>query len=123
VEAQIENGSWFRILTILDEHNWPYVAVHAARPILAVDVITVLEAAIARYGAPAHLRSDNGTELIAHAIQDWLAKGLIKTMYITLGSLWENAHIEIHLKSNFLMNARSSTITQTEPSQPTGCCL
>jgi hypothetical protein len=30
-----------------------------------VDAITVLEAAIARYGAPEHLRSDNGPEFIA----------------------------------------------------------
>jgi putative transposase len=60
VEDQTENGSRFRILTILDEHTRQCVAVHAAWSIRAVDVITVPEAAIARYGAPEHLRSDNG---------------------------------------------------------------
>jgi hypothetical protein len=70
------------------------VAVHAAWSIRAVDVITVLEAAIARYGAPEHLRSDNGPELIAYAIQDWVEKASIKTIYITPGSPWENGHIE-----------------------------
>ena len=72
VEDQTENGSRFRILTLLDEFTWQSLAVHAAWSIRAVDAITVIEAAIARYGAPQHLRSDNGPEFIAYAIQDWL---------------------------------------------------
>jgi putative transposase len=55
----------------------------------AVDVIAVLEAAIARYGVPEHLRSDHQPEFIAYAIQDWLEKAAIKTISITLGSPWE----------------------------------
>ena len=69
-------------------------AVHAAWSIRAVDAITVIEAAIARYGAPQHLRSDNGAEFIAHAVQDWLRERQIKTLYIRPGSPWENGHIE-----------------------------
>jgi transposase InsO family protein len=94
VEDQTENGSRFRILTILDEHTRQCVATHAAWTIRAVDVITVLEAAIARYGAPEHLRSDNGPEFIAYAIQDWMEKASIKTLYIRPGAPWENGHIE-----------------------------
>jgi len=94
VEDQTENGSRFRILTILDEHTRQCVATHAAWSIRAVDVITVLEAAIARYGAPEHLRSDNGPEFIAYAIKDWMERARIKTIYITPGSPWENGHIE-----------------------------
>jgi transposase InsO family protein len=59
-----------------------------------VDAITVIEAAIARYGAPQHLRSDNGAELISYAILDWLEERQIKTLYIRPGSPWENGHIE-----------------------------
>jgi len=94
VADQTENGSNFRILTLLDEHTRECLATHAAWSIRAVDVITVLEAAIARYGAPEHIRSDNGPEFIAYAIQDWLEKASIKTIYITPGSPWENGHIE-----------------------------
>ena len=43
---------------------------------------------------PAHLRSDNGPEFIAYAIQDWLKAKQVKTIYITPGSPWENACIE-----------------------------
>jgi transposase InsO family protein len=94
VEDQTENGSRFRILTLLDEHTRQSLAVHAAWSIRAIDAITVIEAAIERYGAPEHLRSDNGPEFIAYAIQDWLKERQIKTLYIRPGSPWENGHIE-----------------------------
>jgi transposase InsO family protein len=94
VEDQTENGTRFRILTLLDEFTRQSLAVHAAWSIRAVDAITVIEAAIERYGAPQHLRSDNGPEFIAYAIQDWLKERQIKTLYIKPGSPWENGHIE-----------------------------
>ncbi len=78
----------------MDEHTRQCLTMHVARSIRAVDVITVVEAAIARYGAPEHLRSDNGPEFIAHAVQDWLERTGIKTMYIEPGAPWENGHIE-----------------------------
>ena len=49
---------------------------------------------MARYGAPEHLRSDNGPEFIAYALQDWVQARQIKTLYIKPGSPWENGHIE-----------------------------
>jgi transposase InsO family protein len=79
VEDQTENGSRFRMLTLLDEHSRRCLAVHAGWSIRAVDVITAVEAAFARYGKPQHLRSDNGPEFIAYAIQDWLERNEIKT--------------------------------------------
>lgn len=94
VEDQTENGTRFRILTLLDEYTRQCLAVHAAWSIRAVDAITVIEAAIARYGAPEHLRSDNGPEFIAYAMQEWLKERQIKTLYIRPGSPWENGHIE-----------------------------
>lgn len=94
VEDQTENGSRFRILTLIDEYTRECLATHAAWSIRAVDVITVVEAAIERYGAPEHIRSDNGPEFIAYAIGDWLKEVRIKTLYIQPGSPWENGHIE-----------------------------
>jgi len=94
VEDQTENGTRFRILTLLDEYTRECLAVHVDWSIRAVDVITVVEAAMARYGVPAHLRSDNGPEFIAYAIQEWLRGKTVKTIYITPGAPWENAYIE-----------------------------
>ena len=94
VTDQTENGSCFRILTLLDEYTRQCLAIHPASSIRAVDVITVVEAAIARYGSPEHLRSDNGPEFIATCMQDWLKAQEIKTLYIRPGSPWENGDIE-----------------------------
>jgi putative transposase len=94
VEDQTENGTRFRILTLLDEYTRQCLTIHAGWSIRAVDAITVIEAAIERYGAPEHLRSDNGPEFIAYAIQDWLKQRQIKTLYIKPGSAWENCYIE-----------------------------
>jgi len=94
VEDQTENGTRFRVLTLIDEYTRQCLAVHVDWSIRAVDVITVVEAAVARSGTPRHLRSDNGPEFIAYAIQDWLRDKNVKTIYITPGSPWENAYIE-----------------------------
>lgn len=94
VEDQTERGTRFRVLTLLDEYTRECLAVHVGWSIRAVDVITVVAAAMARHGVPEHLRSDNGPEFIAYAIQDWLKGKGVKTIYITPGSPWENAYIE-----------------------------
>ena len=45
-------------------------------------------------GVPEHIRSDNGPEFIAKAVQDWLGKVGVDTLYIAPGSPWENGYIE-----------------------------
>ena len=94
VEDQTERGSKLRMLTLIDEYTRQCLAVHVAWSIRAVDVITVVEAAMEKYGVPEHLRSDNEPEFIAYAIQDWLKERQMKTIYIKPGSPWENGHIE-----------------------------
>src|SRR5262249_48984049 len=45
-------------------------------------------------GIPAHIRSDNGPEFVAKAVQEWIAVVGAKTAYIERGSPWENGYIE-----------------------------
>ena len=66
----------------------------ADRALKATDVLEWLEKAIAEHGAPAHLRSDNGPEFIAQAVQQWLKEHQIKTLYIDPGSPWQNGFVE-----------------------------
>jgi len=94
VEDQTENGGRFRMLTILDEYTREWLHFHLDHSICAVDVIRELEKAMAIYGSPEHIRSDNGPEFIAYAVQDWLQEKKVGTIYITPGSPWENGHIE-----------------------------
>ena len=94
VEDQTENGSRFRILTLIDEYSRRCLVSHVSWSIRAVDVIEVVKAAMESYGKPGHIRSDNGPEFIAYAIQDWLEAERVGTIYIAPGSPWENAYIE-----------------------------
>lgn len=58
------------------------------------DLIEVMERLVAERGAPAHMRSDNGSEFIARILQKWLAQRQVKTLYIEPGSPWQNGHVE-----------------------------
>jgi putative transposase len=94
LQDRTEMGSAFKMLTILDEHTRQCLCIWPAWSIRALDVIEQLGQAMARYGTPEHLRSDNGPEFIAYAVQDWLKEKNIKTIYIKPGSPWENPYIE-----------------------------
>ena len=45
-------------------------------------------------GVPGHIRSDNGPEFIAQAVQDWITAVGARTAYIAPGSPWENGYVE-----------------------------
>ena len=60
----------------------------------ADDLVEVLDALVAERGAPAHLRADNGPELIAWALREWCRLSGTSTRYIEPGSPWENPYIE-----------------------------
>ena len=45
-------------------------------------------------GVPRYIRSDNGPEFLAKAVQEWIAALGAKTAYITPGSPWENGYVE-----------------------------
>jgi hypothetical protein len=53
-------------------------------------VIDVLPDLFILRGVPAHIRSDNGPEFVAQAMQEWIAVVGAKTAYIERGSPWEN---------------------------------
>ena len=94
IQDRTENGSAFKMLTIIDEYSRECLKIWPSWSIRACDVIKQLEEAMEEYGEPQHLRSDNGPEFIAYAVQDWLKARKIKTLYIKPGSPWENAYIE-----------------------------
>src|SRR5271166_2745428 len=45
-------------------------------------------------GVPGHIRSDNGPEFVAKAVQEWITAVGAKTVYIAPGSPWENGYVE-----------------------------
>ncbi len=92
--ATTERGGKLRILNVLDEYTRECLAMLVAPSISSRRVIEVLDWLFLTRGAPGHLRSDNGPEFIAYAIQDWLAERQCQTLYITPGSPWGNPFIE-----------------------------
>jgi putative transposase len=66
----------------------------ACRKLKATDVIDVLSDLFILRGVPGHIRSDNGPEFMAKALQEWIAAVGAKTAYIEPGSPWENGYVE-----------------------------
>jgi transposase InsO family protein len=94
VEDRTEKGGKLRILSILDEYTRECLSLRVDRSLSSTRVLECLEWLFLLRGAPAHIRSDNGPEFIATAVQDWLATRRCGTIYITPGSPWENPYIE-----------------------------
>jgi putative transposase len=82
------------MLNVLDEFTHECLAIRVARKLKAINVIDVLSDLFILQGIPAHIRSDNGPEFVAKAVQDWIAVVGAKTAYIERGSPWENGYIE-----------------------------
>jgi putative transposase len=94
VEGRTHDGRKFRILTIIDEASRECLALVVARQLRHEDVLAALAEVFIARGPRAHIRSDNGPEFIATAVQEWLAHVGVKTLYIAPGSPWENGYNE-----------------------------
>lgn len=94
LESRTERGSKLRMLTILDEYTRECLGIHVARSIACRQVIQMLAWLFVVHGAPSYLRSDNGPEFIAFALQRWLREQHCHTLNIKPGSPWENPFIE-----------------------------
>ncbi len=79
VSDYTQRGGKLRAFNLIDEFTRECHCIHADRAIKATDVLDILQGAIERHGAPQYIRSDNGPEFIATAIQKWLKENNIKT--------------------------------------------
>ena len=57
------------------------LAIRVARKLKAIDVIDVLSDLFILRGVPGYIRSDNGPEFVAQAVQDWISAVGAKTAY------------------------------------------
>jgi putative transposase len=94
VEDRTHDGRKFRALNVVDEFTRECLAIRVSRKLNSTDVIDVLSDLFILRGVPGHIRSDNGPEFIAKAVQDWITAVGAKTAYIAPGSPWENGYIE-----------------------------
>jgi putative transposase len=94
VEARTHDGRKIRMLNVVDEFTHECLAIRVARKLKGIDVIDVLSDLFILRGVPGHIRSDNGPEFVAKAVQAWITAVGSKTAYITPGSPWENGYVE-----------------------------
>ncbi len=87
-------GSALKWLSVVDEFTRECLCLKVARGITAEDVIDALAELFAMRDVPMHIRSDNGPEFVAHAIQKWLGQVGVQTLYIAPGAPWENGYAE-----------------------------
>jgi transposase InsO family protein len=116
VEAQTHDGRRLRLMTLIDEFTRKCLAIRVARRINAIGVIETLADAMLFEGVPAFIRSDNGPEMVARVLRQWLSGLGTKSLYIEPGSPWENSYYESSM-ANSAMNASmaKSSIASRKP--------
>ena len=80
-------------------------------------MISVLTDLFILRGVPAYIRSDNGPEFVAEAVQTWIKAVGAKTAYIEPGSPWENGCIEsfnARLRDELLNGELFYTLTEAQ---------
>ena len=105
IHDRTANGRALKLLSLVDEHTRECLALVAGRSLPAAAALAAFQEVLAQRGAPKRLRSDNGPEFIAKALQGWLSKAGVATAYVAPASPWENGFVEsfhARLRDEFL---------------------
>jgi len=94
VHDHCANGQALKCLTVVDEWTRESLAIEVGTSIGAARVIQVLSRAMAVYGRPQILRSDNGPEFIARALRIWALMNGGEIATIDPGKPWQNGSVE-----------------------------
>lgn len=79
-------------MTLIDEFTRQCLAIRVARRINSMGVIEAMADATIAHGVSEHIRPDNGPEMTAKIVRQWLGGVGAKTLYIEPGSPWENGY-------------------------------
>ena len=74
VEDRTHDGRKYRMLNAVDEFTRECLAIRVARRLKSVHVIEMLAELFMLRGVPRYIRSDNGPEFIAEAVQGWIRR-------------------------------------------------
>jgi len=79
-----------KMLTLIDEYTRECLAVEVGVSMKGEKVRGVLQRVCLEKGFPKQIRSDNGSEFIAQAVNDWLTENGVKSIFIEPGKPWQN---------------------------------
>jgi putative transposase len=94
VEAGTHDGRSLRWLTRIDEFTRECLAIGVARRLNSDHVIETLGDCMLAHGVPEHVRWDNGAEMTALRLKQWLRTVGTLPLFIEPGSPWENGYCE-----------------------------
>ena len=109
------SGTTLKMLTVGDDFTRECLAIEVATSFPAAKVIAVLSRLVTQHGAPAWVKSDNGSEFIAHTLQAWLAGKDSKSHFIAPGSPWQNGFRESfhsRLREEFLFETLFASLAE-----------
>jgi putative transposase len=89
------NGRSLKWLSLVDEYTRECLVLEARRGMTAEAIQVILAAVAAKRGGPPHrVRSDNGPEFAADAVQSWLEASGSGALYVAPASPWQNGYAE-----------------------------
>jgi putative transposase len=111
------DGRKLKFLVVIDEYTRQCLRIEVSRSMSAKSVVRILAELVQIHGEPGSLRSDNGPEFIAKAVQAWLGAAGVSTLYIQPGSPWENAYVESfnsRFRHEFLSRELFATLAEAQ---------
>ena len=94
MEEQTHDGRKLRLMTLIDEFTRECLAIRVARRINSFGVLETMADVMLMHGVPEHIRSDNGAEMAAKVVRNWVTQVGAKTLFIEPGSPWEDGYCE-----------------------------
>jgi len=88
------SGRKLKMLTLIDEYTRECLAVEVDTSITSLKVRQILEKVCMKRGFPKAIRSDNGSEFIGSAVNDWLKAKTIEPLFTAPGKPWQNGKCE-----------------------------
>ena len=89
-----EDGRPLKLLPVLDEYTRECLALVAGRSLTSHHVVQALARLISERGAPSFVRSDNGSEFIAHRVAAHLLAAESDAKHVDPGAPWQNGYSE-----------------------------
>jgi putative transposase len=84
------SGKSLKMLALIDEFTRECLALEVGVSIKSERVRQILQRVCSEKGKPELIRSDNGSEFIGKAVNDWLVKSGINPLFIAPGKPWQN---------------------------------
>ncbi len=94
VSDALDDGRRFRVLNVVDDLSRECLACVVDTSLSGTRVVRELETLLARRGKPLMIVSDNGTELVSHAVLRFSEATRIEWHYIAPGKPVQNAFVE-----------------------------